>query len=200
MELITKIKERVKQVEFAVVAYGDHCDANTTYVTKTCSFTVDVEVVRSFVSSVERTGGGDEPEALEDALMEANGLVWKDRAKKCIVLVGDAPPHGVMDGFDQCACGIDYREETKKLAEKGVKTYSVLCNQGRSAEQVFRWIADQTDGEFLKLDNMDDLVDLIAAVCVKESGGSVDDFIRDLGRLKQLTTSKERTLRMLASG
>jgi len=193
VRLTSKINSEIPDVYFGVVAYGDHCDANTTYVTKSCQLTSDVNVIKNFVATVEPTGGGDEPEALEDALYESNRLNWRGQSTKCIVLVGDAPPHGVIDNFSECPYGIDYREETRKLSDIGVKIYSVLCNNVHQTEVTFRWFADQTNGKFLKLQNIDDLVDLIAGVCMKETG-SLSSFENKLIENGEMTESKKRLL------
>ncbi|RZB29479.1 MAG: hypothetical protein AEth_01114 [Candidatus Argoarchaeum ethanivorans] len=193
VRLTSKINSEIPDVYFGVVAYGDHCDADTTYVTKICQLTFDVNIIKNFIAIVEPTDGGDEPEALEDALYESNRLNWREQSNKCIVLVGDAPPHGVMDSFNECPRGIDYREETRNLSDVGVKIYSVLCNNVHQTEVTFKWLADQTNGKFLKLENIDDLVDLIVAVCMKETG-SLASFENKLIESGEMTKSKKRLL------
>ena len=193
VRLTSKIKSEIPDVFFGVVAYGDHCDANTTYVIKSCQLTSDVNLIKNFIASVERTGGGDEPEALEDALYESNRLNWRNQSNKCIVLVGDAPPHGVIDNFSECPYGIDYREETRNLSYIGVKIYSVLCNDVHQTEVTFRWFADQTNGKFLNLGNVDDLLDLIVGVCMKETG-SLESFENKLIESGEMTESKKKLL------
>ena len=193
VRLTSKIKSEIPDVFFGVVAYGDHCDANTTYVIKSCQLTSDVNLIKNFIASVERTGGGDEPEALEDALYESNRLNWRNQSNKCIVLVGDAPPHGVIDNFSECPYGIDYREETRILSYIGVKIYSVLCNDVHQTEVTFRWFADQTNGKFLNLGNVDDLLDLIVGVCMKETG-LLESFENKLIESGEMTESKKKLL------
>jgi len=39
--------------------------------------------------------GGDEPEAVADAMHDLLKLSWRDDSAKLAVLVSDAPPHGI---------------------------------------------------------------------------------------------------------
>ncbi len=195
--LVSEIGSALPDVCYAVIAHGDHPDADTTYVTKTCQLTRDAERVTNFIINVEPTGGGG-PEALEDALHEANALKWRERSNKAVVLVGDAPPHGVVDSFSECPCGFDYRKETKGLCRKGIKIYSVLCNPNNvdRTEEVFRWFAKQTKGRFLTLENIDDLTDLLIGVCMKEAG-LLTSFEHKLLQANKMTPSKRRLMLQL---
>lgn len=56
------------------------------------------------LASLTAEGGGDGPEAQTAALAAALGLDWKENAVKMVVLITDAPPHGIgesNDGFDK---------------------------------------------------------------------------------------------------
>jgi len=54
----------ISDLRIAIIAHGDYCDRNTTYVTKILDFTRDVNVVTKFVKNVEPTFGGDAPECM----------------------------------------------------------------------------------------------------------------------------------------
>lgn len=53
----------------------------------------------------EFTGGGDYPEAVEDALHALNSMSWGIHACKVAIIVGDAPPHGAGDENDAFPLG-----------------------------------------------------------------------------------------------
>lgn len=56
------------------------------------------------LSSLVAAGGGDGPEAQTAALAAALDLNWSEDAIKMVVLITDAPPHGLGesgDGFDK---------------------------------------------------------------------------------------------------
>jgi hypothetical protein len=46
------------------------------------------------------SGGGDGPEAVTAALAEALKMDWREQASKMIVLIADAPPHGIGEYGD----------------------------------------------------------------------------------------------------
>ena len=64
------------------------------------------------------------------------------------------------------------------------------------ARRVFEWLAASTDGKFLRLDEMDDLCDLLVAVAMKE-GGKLDEFKSRLIAENRLTHSKTILLEAL---
>src|SRR5258708_5351350 len=96
--LATEIPESAPDAHMSVIAYGDYGDC---YVTKVLDLTHDFDAVKGFVTSVEATGGGDFPEAVEEALNQANTLNWRNGSTRALILIGDAPPHGVVDAMRQ---------------------------------------------------------------------------------------------------
>lgn len=187
--LVKEIHTSVPNARIAVIAYGDYCDA---YVTKVLDLTDNFRAVEEFVRSVDKTGGGDFPEAVEEALYRANQLNWRIGSSRAAVLVGDAPPHGVEDAMRQ----FDYKSETTSLAKKGIRIYATQCGASELTERVFRWIAGQTNGKHLKLENIQDLVELLIGICMKEVG-LLDSYVENLAKGKLLTDSKARVLKQL---
>jgi hypothetical protein len=74
VSLISKIEEKVHsegiELRFAVVTYRDHPPQDSTYVTKIQDFTNDKEI-RDYINKLDAFGGGDEPEAAHDGLMDS---------------------------------------------------------------------------------------------------------------------------------
>lgn len=72
-------------------------------------------------------GGGDEPEAIADALHDALHLEWRDSATKICILISDAPPHGLgkcQDNFpDGCPCLHDPDEIVQMMGNKEITLY-----------------------------------------------------------------------------
>jgi len=190
--LANKVYKCAPDVQIGVIAYGDYCDANSTYVTKTLGLTGDFLKVEKFVNHVERTGGGDAPEAVEEALYEANRLRWRAGSQRVIILVGDAPPHGLIDAAPMR----DYKEETYALGKKRVKIYTAQCGGDKAAEKAFRWMASNTGGIYLLLENIGDIVDLLIGVCMKEVG-MLEGYSNQLEAGKRLSASKERLFKQL---
>lgn len=107
--LAKEVFDAVPDTRVGVMAYGDYCDADSTYVTKVKDLTDDISSVKHFVEFVEPTGGGDTPEAVEEALYEANQLSWRVGSHRAAVLIGDAPPHGITDSRLACRKGHFFR-------------------------------------------------------------------------------------------
>lgn len=52
------------------------------------------------LSSLYASGGGDGPEAVTAALAEVLNMEWRPNASKMVVLIADAPPHGIGEYGD----------------------------------------------------------------------------------------------------
>ena len=77
-------------IRVGLVAYRDIGDA---FVTRTYPLTSDLPALQASLSRQFADGGGDMPEALEQALARAVGQNWRPDAVKSMLLVADAPPH-----------------------------------------------------------------------------------------------------------
>ncbi len=130
------------ELRFGLVAYRDYGDD---YVTRAYDFTPDVAAFQKILKSVNADGGGDEPEALNEALHAAvQGVNWADDAVRLTFLVADAPPH--LNGPR------DYVQEARVAVSRGVKIYPIAAsNTNSEAEYVFRQLAQQTLGNFIFL-------------------------------------------------
>jgi len=132
-------------VRFGMVTYRDHDDA---YVTRAHDFTPDVRVFQAELDKVRARGGGDYPEALNEALHQAVWDVeWRgSEAVRLIFLVADAPPH--LDSVQDFA----YNVEMVEMVRRGIKIVPIassgLDDQG---EYVFRQLAQFTLGRFVFL-------------------------------------------------
>lgn len=132
-------------VRFGIVAYRDRGDA---YVTRTFQFSREIAEVQKTLRSLSAEGGGDEPEAVAEALHAAvHELQW-DFARstaRMAFLIGDAGPQQYRDGKD-------WRKVSSEAAEKGI-TISVIACSGLSpaGERVFEKIAKIGDGQMMHL-------------------------------------------------
>lgn len=77
-------------IRLGLVAYKDEGDV---YVTRTYPFTSSLMAMQGNLATHEADGGGDYPEAMDQALIRAVGLDWREDAVKSLLLVADAPPH-----------------------------------------------------------------------------------------------------------
>jgi Mg-chelatase subunit ChlD len=133
------------QIRYGLVAYKDHGDD---YVTRPADFTTDLGQFRASLNQLSAGGGGDTPEALDEAMYDtvvrAN---WSDQpAVRLVFLVSDAGPH--TDPQQQ----FTYLDGAREAAARGVKIYPIAAsNTDPPAEYVFRQLAQQTMGGFVFL-------------------------------------------------
>lgn len=158
---IDMVKEKVKSltaklctgkpapiVRIGLVAFRDRGD---TYVTRVYPFTDDVDSFVKDISSLQADGGGDEPEAVNEALHAAvHDLTWSKEKKtaKLLFLIGDAGPSFYVNDFK-------WNEESSKAIAQGIQINTIGCDglessatNGTSGVDVFKQIAKLTDGQF----------------------------------------------------
>ena len=131
------------QTSYAVRFYRDEGDA---YVTKTGSgFTTDAAQIRSALNAESADGGGDEPEAVAEALSEAfSSDEWSGEAVKVAFLIYDAPPHYGKEDMLQAAI--------EDAARKGIRLVPVVSSNGSRETELFgRAAAICTGGSYVFL-------------------------------------------------
>ncbi|NJP07505.1 MAG: VWA domain-containing protein [Chloroflexaceae bacterium] len=151
-ETIDSIAQRIDafeprpQIRYGLVAYRDH-GQDEAYTQLTYDFTDDLSTFRKLLNGLDAAGGGDTPEALNDALHQAvQGVQWSDDAVRLVFLVADASPH--MDSQQT----YNYLDEAQAAVARGIKIYPIAAsNTDDIAEYVFRQLAQQTMGGFIFL-------------------------------------------------
>ena len=128
---------------YGLVAYRDRGDA---FLTRTHDFTDDLGAFQNVLARVQAGGGGDKPEALNEALHETvHGLSWRTDAARMVVLVADAAPH--LDYG-----GPQYDVDMQAALAKGIKLFAVgASGLEPEGEYIYRQIAQYTAGRFVFL-------------------------------------------------
>ena len=128
---------------YGLVAYRDRGDA---FLTRTHDFTNDLAAFQALLTKVQAQGGGDTPEALNEALHEVvHGLAWRLDAARLVVMVADAPPH--LDYG-----GPQYDTDMQAALAKGIKLFAVgASGLDPVGQYVFRQLAQYTAGRFVFL-------------------------------------------------
>lgn len=67
---------------------------------KNFGFSSDISKVHRDLSSLYASGGGDGPEAVTAAMAETLNMDWRQAASKMVVVIADAPPHGIGEYGD----------------------------------------------------------------------------------------------------
>lgn len=128
---------------YGLVAYRDRGDA---FITRTHDFTNDLGAFQNLLAKVQAQGGGDTPEALNEALQQVvHGLAWRTDAARLVVMVADAPPH--LDYG-----GPQYDSDMQAALAKGIKLFAVgASGLDPVGQYVFRQLAQYTAGRFVFL-------------------------------------------------
>jgi Mg-chelatase subunit ChlD len=133
------------------VAYRDRGDA---FFVRGADFTNDLGAFQSQLSQLQAGGGGDKPEALNEALHTAvHRLSWRGDAggstARMVLLVADAAPHldyGVPPDVPQ------YDHDAVAALAKGIKLFAVgASGLEPEGEYIFRQAAQYTGGRFVFL-------------------------------------------------
>ena len=123
--------QQAPEISMGLVAYRDRGDA---YVTQVVDLNRDLDSMYTKLMDFAADGGGDGPEAVNEALEAAvSRMSWsQDQGTyKVVFLVGDAPPH------------MDYQDDTKypqivaAAAAKGIIVNTIQC--GGLSDTVAPW-------------------------------------------------------------
>lgn len=88
--IITAIPYEESLVNIGLIFYRDIGDD---YVVRYHGFTNDIAAAQQTLSNESHDGGGDYPEAMDQALQQAIDANWNTDSKRIAFLIADAPPH-----------------------------------------------------------------------------------------------------------
>lgn len=133
-------------MRYAAVFYRDFGDA---YVTRATGFTSTKSTVVDFVKDQSADGGGDFPEAVEEALKTAMQQNWSVNARaRILFLILDAPVHDEQQKLSML------KEQVKLAAAKGIMIIPVSASGiDKASEFLFRFMAQATNGTYTFLTN-----------------------------------------------
>ena len=123
--------QQAPEISMGLVAYRDRGDA---YVTQVIDLNRDLDSMYAKLMDFAADGGGDGPEAVNEALEAAiHRMSWsQDQSTyKVVFLVGDAPPH--MDYQDD----VKYPQVVAAAAAKGIVVNTIQC--GSMSDTVAPW-------------------------------------------------------------
>ena len=122
------------KIRMSFIGYRDFIDPNEERKYDNQQFTDNISEFNNFLSKLDCSGGGDEPEDIVGALGQALQMNWESNAKYA-VLVADAPCHGQnyhsisYDKFPNGdPSGIKLEDLMKKFYDKGITFYCIEIN------------------------------------------------------------------------
>ncbi len=194
-----------RRLRLGLVTFRDHPPQDNTFVTRVVSLTSNLDEISEGVQRMRAAGGGDAPEAVTDGLHELLNLDWDQDATRMVVMIGDAPPHGVepdVDGFPAgCPCGRHWYTQAEGCREMGITVHTVGC-QGIAnlpgAVQVFQTVARVTGGIYVPLSDSWLLIELVSGLADRELDRQrleqiVEQVYQDEQQVLELADLEEQT-------
>lgn len=134
----------IENKEFSTVLYRDEGDD---YVVKANPFSSNTQDIILQLYNESAEGGGDEPEAISDALDSAfNEIKWRDDTVKVAFMIFDAPPHTDDKSVDKLNKAINL------ASEKGIHIVPVVSSNSNRTTEIFgRTLAIATNGTYVFL-------------------------------------------------
>ena len=127
-ELIPKLFKQNPDLRIGIVAFGDYCDMPSKdrfgKAYQVCELTDNENRLIEFITKAQNTSGGDGDEFYELVIKKiVEETNWREGSTKAVLLIADAEPHRVGYSYSDRVVNnqIDWREEAKKAAEKGIK-------------------------------------------------------------------------------
>lgn len=173
-QMVQMIQELTRAADInlwlGVVEYRDHPPQDK-MVYKVYPFTDNMEKAQKTIKGLKAAGGGDGPESVLDGITAAcNELGWWKHSRRLMVLVGDAPPHGVGaagDAFSQgCPCGETIPSVTRLAEEQHITIHTLGLTPGVNAS--FGEISYLTGGQFFSASQGDQAIEHIAGILKME--------------------------------
>ncbi|MFM6854961.1 MAG: vWA domain-containing protein, partial [Sphingopyxis sp.] len=143
--IVTSLQQRHAGLDVRV-GFVFYRDTDDDFVTQTVPFTRDMADAQGSIAQIYAGGGGDFPEAMDQALIRAVGQSWRADATKTMLLVADAPPHDRQSGRAWAAAEAARaaRIQIVPVAASGVED---------QAEYIMRAMAAATQSRYLFLTN-----------------------------------------------
>lgn len=141
--IVARVRRDAGNVDLHIglIVYKDQGDQ---YVVKSYGMARSATSIRNSLAQLEAGGGGDMPEAVDQAMLAAEKLPWRPNAVKAMLLVADAPPHD-----DRIPATM---ASTERLRERGVQMVPVAASGvDDKAEYVMRTMAAMTQGRYIFL-------------------------------------------------
>lgn len=156
-------------IAFGVVAYRDHNDKSTSYLTRTFKLQTSAEAMLAQIAGLDADAGGDIPEAMYDGIDAAlTEIDWRQGSHRVVCVIADSSAH--EPGEVQNPRNLDRKQIVGSANDKGVKLFALVTplpqktseEQRRDKEKLWgqlREITQGAKGEALPLSQASQLVD-----------------------------------------
>jgi len=147
-----------RPLKIALVPYRDRGDE---YVTRVFDLTDDLDDMYTQLMSFTATGGGDEPESVNQALQDAvENVNWSPiistaqgpDATRILFLVGDAPPH--MDYPDD----VKWPITLQKAVKMNIIVNTIQCGTNAATTPIWQDIARAGEGSYFNISQSGNMI------------------------------------------
>ncbi len=140
-DIIGALPQQQSDINVGLVFYRDYGD---TYVTRAYDFSEDLNSSQLNLNQESAAGGGDYPEAMDQALEAALRADWRENSRKLLFLLADAPPHSdrIRATWNAASAARKNNIHLVPVAASGV---------AEDAEYIMRSIAALTNGRYIFL-------------------------------------------------
>lgn len=135
-ELVPKLFKQNPDLRIGIVAFGDYCDMPSKdefgKAYQVCELTDNENKLIEFITNAQNTNGGDGDEFYELVIKKiVEETNWREDSTKAVLLIADANPHKVGYSYSDRVVNnqINWIEEAKKAAEKGIKFDTLTINR-----------------------------------------------------------------------
>lgn len=141
IDLIPKLFTANPKLKVSIVAFGDYCDMESKdefgKAYQVINLTDNENKLIKFIKEAKNTGGGDWEEFYELVIKKiVEETSWREGSTKSVLLIADADPHHIgytyINYLQETFIRdnqIDWREEAKKAAVKGIKFDTMQCGE-----------------------------------------------------------------------
>ncbi len=145
-KILNDLTEKFKiDLQVGLSLYRDHPSQGDDFVTAIFDLR-SVDEIKSMIDLIVVGGGGDEPEAVIDGIIDGvSSMKWRDDSRRIAFLIGDASAHGMLNEAC-CQCGKTWGDAVSSAESKKVSIYSINLGQGKRASLCFKMLSNFTGG------------------------------------------------------
>jgi hypothetical protein len=145
-EILNSLSEEFKiDLQVGLSLYRDHPSQGDDFVTAVFELQL-VDKIKSKIDLISVGGGGDEPEAIIDGIIDGvKSMNWREKSRRIAFLIGDASAHGMLND-ECCTCGKTWGEAISEVESKKVSIYSIVLGNSQRAKLCFKTLSNFTGG------------------------------------------------------
>ena len=179
--LIPTLFKQNPNLKIGIVAFGDYCDMPSKdrfgKAYQVCELTNDENKLIEFITKAQNTSGGDGDEFYELVIKKiVEETNWRENSTKAVLLIADAEPHRVGYSHSDRVVNnqIDWREEAKKAAEKGIKFDTLTINK----TEWYKELSEITNGVSAPFSTSSKTSQLVEAAALARGGEYTKDLYK----------------------